>query len=218
MTGGTTAAWCPAASTPSSTATPPCTKATRWCATPADRHPGEVLEGEVVILDCNEYAKDMEFFSLGSFQPARNGKLLSISVDERATNATSSASSTWKPAPSSKTASPTLRGILLHQPRRTAHLSRPRRVVAPWRVYVHDVGQGTEDHLIYEEPDNTMWLGAAMSSDRSSVVITSSNSEYTEVRLIPIREPKSEPTLSSPRAQASNTTPSRSTLPASSTC
>ena len=31
----------------------------------------------------------------------------------------------------------------------------------PWRVYVHDVGQDTEDHLIYEEPDNTMWLGAA---------------------------------------------------------
>ena len=25
----------------------------------------------------------MEFFSLGSFQPARNGKLLSISVDEK---------------------------------------------------------------------------------------------------------------------------------------
>ena len=33
--------------------------------TPPTVTPGEVLEGEVVILDCNEYAKDMEFFSLG---------------------------------------------------------------------------------------------------------------------------------------------------------
>ena len=32
--------------------------------TPPTVTPGEVLEGEVVILDCNEYAKDMEFFSL----------------------------------------------------------------------------------------------------------------------------------------------------------
>ena len=40
-----------------------------------------------------------------------------------------------------------------------------------------------------------MWLSPAMSSDRSSVILTSSNSEYTEVRIVPIDQPKSEPTL-----------------------
>lgn len=39
VTGGTTAAAVPGGQCPSSTATPPCAKATRRCATPADRHP-----------------------------------------------------------------------------------------------------------------------------------------------------------------------------------
>ena len=56
---------------------------------------------------------------------------------------------------------------------------------------VHDIGAGTEDHLIYEETDPTMWLGSAMSADRSSIVLSSGNSEFTEVSLVPIAEPKS---------------------------
>ncbi|MBW4960244.1 hypothetical protein KZW07_32190, partial [Klebsiella pneumoniae] len=69
----------------------------------------------------------------------------------------------------------------------------------PYRVYVHDIGAGTEDHLIYEETDPTMWLGSAMSADRSSIVLSSGNSEFTEVSLVPIAEPKSTPRVIIPR-------------------
>ena len=188
--------------------------------TPPTVTPGEVLEGEVVILNCNEYAKDMEFFSLGSFQPARNGKLLSISVDEKGDERYEQRFLNMETGTFLEDTIPNIAAgsFFINHAEQLIYLV-PDESWRPWRVYVHDVGQGTEDHLIYEEPDNTMWLGAAMSSDRSSVVITSSNSEYTEVRLIPHprTQERADP-AHPPRAQASNTTPSRSTLPASSTC
>lgn len=161
----------------------------------------------------------MEFFSLGSFQPARNGKLLSISVDEKGDERYEQRFLNMETGAFLEDTIPNIAAgsFFINHAEQLIYLV-PDESWRPWRVYVHDVGQGTEDHLIYEEPDNTMWLGAAMSSDRSSVVITSSNSEYTEVRLIPTREPKGERPCSSPRARASNTTLSRSTLPASSIC
>ncbi len=169
--------------------------------TPPTVTPGEVLEGEVVILDCNEYAQDMEFFSLGSFQPARNGKLLSISVDEKGDERYEQRFLNMETGTFLEDTIPNIAAgsFFINHAEQLIYLV-PDESWRPWRVYVHDVGQDTEDHLIYEEPDNTMWLGAAMSSDRSSVVITSSNSEYTEVRLIPTREPKGEPTLLIPKS------------------
>ena len=44
--------------------------------------PGEPLDGEQVVLDCNEFARDMAFFSLGSFQVTRDGSLLTFGVDD----------------------------------------------------------------------------------------------------------------------------------------
>ena len=169
--------------------------------TPPTVKPGEPLEGEIVILDCNEYAKDMEFFSLGSFQPSRSGKLLSISVDEKGDERYEQRFLNMETGAFLEDTIPniTAGSFFINHAEQLVYIV-PDDSWRPWRVYVHDVGQGTEDHLIYEEPDNTMWLGAAMSSDRSSVVITSSNSEYTEVRLIPTREPKGEPTLLIPKS------------------
>lgn len=162
---------------------------------------GQPLEGETLVLDCNEYAKDLEFFSLGVFQPSRNGKLLSISVDEKGDERFEQRFLDLETGAFLEDTIPNISGgsFFINHAQQIVY-TVPDESWRPYRVYVHDIGAGTEDHLIYDDPDNTMWVSAHMSADRSSIVISSGNSEFTEVHLVPIAEPKSAPRLLIPRA------------------
>ena len=168
--------------------------------TPPVIKPGEPLEGESVVLDCNDYAKDMEFFALGVFQPSRNGKLLSISVDEKGDERYEQRFLNLETGEFLPDTIPNISGgsFFINHAQQLVY-TVPDDSWRPYRVYVHDIGAGTEDHLIYEETDPTMWLGSAMSADRSSIVLSSGNSEFTEVSLVPIAEPKSTPRVIIPR-------------------
>ncbi|MFN3511459.1 MAG: S9 family peptidase [Phenylobacterium sp.] len=59
--------------------------------------------------------------------------------------------------------------------------------------------RGGEDVLVYEEPDDGMFLGVGVASDRSHILIHIGNQETTEIRLIPAAEPTAEPVAAEPR-------------------
>jgi oligopeptidase B len=56
-----------------------------------------------------------------------------------------------------------------------------------------------EDVLVYEEPDDGMFLGVAVTSDDAFIVIGAGNQETTEARLIPAADPTAAPVVAEPR-------------------
>ena len=160
--------------------------------------PGQPLEGEQVVLDCNEFARDMAFFSLGSFQVTRDGSLLTFGVDssgdERYTQY-------FKNLETGEILDEKIEDIFAG----AFFASGAKHLIytvaddswRPYEVRAHAIGSSvSEDFALYREDDQGLWLGAGMSSSRTHVVITSSNSEYSEVRIINIHElGQLEPTL-----------------------
>ncbi|HVM99007.1 MAG TPA: S9 family peptidase [Caulobacteraceae bacterium] len=59
--------------------------------------------------------------------------------------------------------------------------------------------RGGEDALIYEEPDEGMFLGVDVTDDRSHILISARNQETSEVWLIPASDPAAAPVVAQPR-------------------
>jgi oligopeptidase B len=59
--------------------------------------------------------------------------------------------------------------------------------------------RGGEDALVYEEPDEGMFLGVGTAADDSAILIHIGNQETTEVRVIPASDPTAEPVVAEPR-------------------
>ncbi|HUO11213.1 MAG TPA: S9 family peptidase [Caulobacteraceae bacterium] len=68
----------------------------------------------------------------------------------------------------------------------------------PSKVFRRPVAGG-DDVLVYEEPDEGMFLGVGATSDRSHIVISASNQETSEVWLIPAADPTVAPLVAEPR-------------------
>ncbi len=59
--------------------------------------------------------------------------------------------------------------------------------------------RGGEDVLVYEEPDEGMFLGVGVTADDSHILIHIGNQETTELRLIPAADPAAPPVVAEPR-------------------
>jgi oligopeptidase B len=70
----------------------------------------------------------------------------------------------------------------------------------PSKVYRRPA-RGGEDALIYEEPDEGMFLGVGVTSDRSHILIQARNQETSEIWLIPTADPTAAPVVAEPRRE-----------------
>ena len=68
----------------------------------------------------------------------------------------------------------------------------------PSKVFRRPARGGT-DTLVYEEPDEGMFLGLGVTSDRSHILIQAGNQETSEVWIIPAAEPAAGPVVTAPR-------------------
>jgi oligopeptidase B len=59
--------------------------------------------------------------------------------------------------------------------------------------------RGGEDVLVYEEPDDGMFLGVATAADDSHILIHVGNQETTELWIIPAADPTAAPVVAEPR-------------------
>ncbi|HJD51794.1 MAG TPA: S9 family peptidase [Candidatus Rothia avistercoris] len=160
--------------------------------------PGEPLDREQVVLDCNEFARDMAFFSLGSFQVTRDGSLLTFGVDD---SGDERYTQYFKNLDTGEILEEKIEdvfaGAFFASGAKHLIYSVADESWRPYEVRAHAIGTDrSQDVVLYHEADQGMWLDAGMSSSRTHVVITSSNSEYSETRIINIHElGQLEPTL-----------------------
>lgn len=158
--------------------------------TPPAVEPGGELPGEQVLLDANAASQEHEFYALGAFSISEDGTRLAwsedVAGDERFTahvkDLTTGELLTDRIEGTSYGAFLTPDGAQLVY----TVVDESWR---PWRVHRHVVGEPAEtDELLFQEDDPGMWLGAELSADKQWLMLSSSCSEYSEYRILPLAQ------------------------------
>lgn len=163
---------------------------------------GEPLAGEEILLDCNEFAKDMPFFSLGSFSVSEDGNWLTFGVDgtgdERYRQYTKNLSTGEL---LDETIDNVFAGAFLSPDASSIFYTVADDSWRPFELWRHDIGAGSADTLLYTENDPELWLTADLSADLSHLIINSSSSEYSELLLLDLTKPSEPPLVVIPRSE-----------------
>lgn len=150
-----------------------------------------VLDGEQTLLDGNAEAEGQPFFSVGGTAVTRDGTLYAYAVDnagdERFTVRI-------KDLRTGELLPDVIEGAfygLAFSPDGTRlFYTVVDETWRPHQVRSHTLGTPVdEDELVYQEDDPGMWLGFELSAERTHLVVASSCSEYSEVRLLDFADP-----------------------------
>ncbi|QRZ61148.1 S9 family peptidase [Rothia sp. ZJ932] len=153
--------------------------------TPPVIEPGVALAGEQVLLDCNEFARELPYFSLGGYSVSFDGALLAFSVDssgdERYTQHFLDCSTGTL---LDETIDNIFAGSFLTPDGSSLIYTVADESWRPYEVRRHLLGSTQKDQLLFHEADAGFWLGAEISSDQSSLIIEAGNSEFAEVYVV----------------------------------
>lgn len=164
--------------------------------TPPRIEPDQKLAGEQIILDCNAWAEPLPFFSLGSFSPSLDGKLLTFGIDD---SGDERFTQYFKNLETGEVSEEKIENIFAGAFLTADGESLIYSVVDDsWRPYEarrHKIGAGHEDTVLFHESDQSIWLEVSLSADRTHVLLTSYSSEFSEVRIIPVTDFSAAPQL-----------------------
>lgn len=154
-----------------------------------------------LLIDENELAKGLEYFSLGAASVSQNGRFLAYSTDttgsERYT-ARIKDLATGEHLPDVIT---NLRGGLTWVANDTALVYGPS--TEEWRTLearLHVIGTPAEqDVTLYKEEDQSFGVGTGLTAQEDWLIIATGDNETSEVRLVPAANPTATPILVKPR-------------------
>jgi oligopeptidase B len=164
---------------------------------------GKPLDGEQIMLDCNELAAGHDFFSVGMFDVSPDSRLLAYSVnftgDERFTvhiKDLETGQTLEDAIPS------TAYGSAWSADGSALFYTTVDDAWRPFRVWRHAVGSpAADDVIVYEEPDERYWVEVGLTRSEKFIVIHSGSKLTSEVRLLDAHTPFGEPVIVAPRRQ-----------------
>ena len=175
----------------------------RLAADDPDRIPDvtEAPAGEQVVLDENLLAQGRSFFALGMCDVSPDGTRLAwsedLTGDERyRLRVIELATRAELPAPDVAVAG----GGSWCGDDRLVYLTVDD-AWRPDRIWLHTLGGGAEDVLLWHEPDERFWLGVDESRDRTRVVLAAESKQSGEYKLLEVADPVSGPRLVAPRQE-----------------
>ena len=160
------------------------------------------LEGdEQVILDVNQLAEGLDYFSLGVMTVSPNGKLLAFS-----TNSDGSENYTLqiKDLESGEVLSDKIPGTYYSvewaNDNKTIFYSTIDESHRPYKLFRHTIGQeAADDRLIYHEEDDKFFLSLTKTRSRAYLLLSLGSNNTSEVRVIEAGKPDSEFRIIMPR-------------------
>jgi len=154
--------------------------------TPPAPEPGEVVDGEQVLLDGNVLAEGGEFFALGTFDVSPDGSLLAFSVDLRGDERFTVR---FKDLTTGELLTDEIPGAQYGSAWTADNESlfyvTVNEAWRPYRVWRHRLGTAAEqDEIVHEEPDEM--FGVHVSSSRSDrfVFVDVSSVTTSEIRFL----------------------------------
>ncbi len=162
--------------------------------TPPDLRPDVPIDGEHVLLDCNEPAAGHDFFSLGAFAVSLDEQLLAYSTDttgaERYTVSVKDLS-TGTLLPDS--VENTLHGVTWSTDGSALFYSTVNEAWRPDKIWRHALGSdSSSDVLVHEETDERFWTSVTRTTSDRFLVISCGSKITTEHWLLDADDPTGE--------------------------
>ncbi len=168
------------------------------------RRPKGQADGEEILLDEDALAKGKAFFQVGAASHSPDHALYAWAADEQGSEyyrirvkdltTGQEVGSAIESAYGDFTFSPDSQWIFWIWRDENAR---------PAKIFRRPARPGSEgggdDTLVYEEPDDGMFLGVGVASDDSHILIHVGNQETTEILLIPAGDPTAAPVVAEPR-------------------
>ena len=164
-----------------------------------------VAGGEaVLILDENALAEGKEYFRLGAFSVSKNGRLLAYSVDDNGSERFDVRIKDLETGELLPDQIPgTLSGLVwvMEDTGLVYGVANEN-----WRVHdatLHRLGTPVDDdvELYRETQDDGFRVGAGLSAQEDGLIISTSDNETSEIRLVPAADPTAEPILVKARSK-----------------
>src|SRR5699024_8762886 len=158
---------------------------------PPKVQPGEVLDGEQVMLDGNVEAEKVAFFSLASMTISPNENLLAYLVDETGDERfTLRIRDLATGEQLSDEISGLSYGLAFDPAGERLFYLEPDAAWRPYRLKSHRIGTPVSaDVVLHEEPDPQMWGGFGLSPDKTTLLLELGNSEVTETHVLDLTDP-----------------------------
>lgn len=165
--------------------------------TPPAIEPGVGIEGEQVLLDGNLEAEGKPFFSLGGLSVSEDGNLLAYAQDnagdERFTLRIKDLT-TGELLPD--VIENVFYGLNFSPDGTRLFYTVVDESWRPYQIRAHVLGTDPDqDKVVFQEDDPGMWLGFDLSADRTELMISIGNSEYSETLALDLCDETAVPVM-----------------------
>lgn len=149
--------------------------------------------GEDVLLDVNALAKDKDYYSVANYEVTQDNGTLAYADD---TNGRRQYTIRFKNLATGQMYPERIKGVSgdlvwADDNRTLLYLENDPETLLGKRVKAHVLGTPVaSDRLVYEEPDDSYYLGVARSRDDEYIMIHSGSTVSAEVRYAPASDPK----------------------------
>ena len=139
---------------------------------------------EELILDCNALAEGKEYFSLGALTVSEDGNLLAYAVDNTGDERFTVYIKDLRTGELLADQIPgAFYGLIFDPAGERLFYTVVDETWRPHQIRVHKLGTPiTEDTVLYQEDDATMWLDMSLTEQRDELLLSIGNSEFTESR------------------------------------
>ncbi len=185
--------------------------------TPRVLEPGQPVPGEQIMLDQNAAAEGHDFFALGSLDVSDDGTRLLYATDtagdERYTLRVRDLT-TGEDLPDE--VRDTAPGAMFTPDGEHIFYLTVDEAWRPWRVWRHQLGAtGSQDTLVFEEPDERFWVGVGLSRSKKYLQIELGSKVTSESWLLESDDPTGEFRVVWPRREGVEYSVEHAVLPPS---
>ncbi|MFD7021714.1 S9 family peptidase [Promicromonospora sukumoe] len=183
--------------------------------TPRVLEPGQPVPGEQIMLDQNAQAEGHEFFALGSLDVSDDGTRLLYATDtagdERYTLRVRDLATGEDLRDEVRDTAP---GAMFTPDGEHVFYLTVDEAWRPWRVWRHRLGTpGSDDVLVFEEPDERYWVGVGLSRSKKYLQIELGSKVTSESWLLESDDPTGEFRVVWPRREGVEYTVEHAVLP-----
>ena len=160
------------------------------------------IDGEEVLLDREELAKEHEFFSLGGASVAKGGRYMAYATDTSGDERYDLRIKDLNTGELLPDAIDGMTGNFDWLGDNYLFYTRCDESWRPYQVWRHVLGTpASEDQLVYEEPDERFWIGVGASRSEKFMFIVAGSKLTSETRVLDFADPTGTFSVVKPREE-----------------
>ncbi len=150
-------------------------------------------EQEIILFNENEFAKETEYFAIGTYALSLDQKLLAITVDASGDEEYDLWLKDLNTGEIKKNLLQKIAaGVTFSNDNDNLWYLRFDNIQRPYQVWCHDITQTQEDKLLYQDDDERFWVGISRSEDDQYLFVSSGSKLTSETHYMRAEQPRGE--------------------------